>query len=153
YLDDIENFLNINVRKLRVEGLRFAEEFLCCTEAPRLHWDITFECMRLARDQGCRVVLNGHYGDQMMHSDAHLVQLARRFRYFQFRREYAALAASMTDVNAPYWRRYFVEALFRDLTPQLIKPMARRMDGILRSDQRPCWYSTSFRRRALLRRV
>jgi asparagine synthetase B (glutamine-hydrolysing) len=109
--------------------------------------------MILAREHGCRLALNGHYGDQMMHSEAHLVKLSRRLRYFQFRREFAALAESMTDVNPSYWRKYFLEALLRDLTPRFLKPLARRLDGVLRSDQRPFWYNTAFRRRALVRRV
>jgi len=153
FLDDIEAAYGLKIRRLRVASLHFAEGFLYHAEAPRLHWDVTFDCMSLAREHGCRVALNGHYGDQMMHSEAHLVELSRRLRYFQFRREFAALAESMTDVNASYWRKYFLQALFRDLTPRFLKPLARRLDGVLRSDQRPFWYKRAFRRLALLRRV
>ena len=153
FLDDIETLHDLKIRRLRATSLRFPEEFLYSDEVPRFHWDVVFDCMSLAGKQGCRVILDGHYGDHMMHSDAHLVELARRLRYSQFRREFAALAASMTDVNAFAWGPYFRQALLRDITPAFLKPIARRLEGILHPEQRPCWYSKTFRRRALRRRV
>ena len=153
FLDDIETAYGLKIERLRAASLRFPEEFLHYDEVPRFHWDVVFECMSLAEKQGCRVILDGHYGDHMMHSDAYLVELARRLRWFQFRREFAALAASMTDAAPSAWGPYFREALLRDITPAFLKPMARRLDGILRPEQRPSWYSKSFRTRALRRRV
>jgi len=153
FLDDIESAHDLKIRRLRAATLQFPDEFLYYTEVPRLHWDVVFDCMSLAGKQGCRVILDGHYGDQMMHSDAHLVELARRLRYFQFRREFAALAASMTDVDASTWRQRFCAALLCELAPHSLKPVARRLDGILHSDQRPPWYGKTFRRIAFRRRV
>jgi asparagine synthase (glutamine-hydrolysing) len=153
FLDDIETAYHLRIQRLRVASLRFPEDFLCHTEVPRFHWDTVFDCMSLAGNLGCRIVINGNYGDQMMHSDVHLVELARRLRYFQFRREFAALAASMADVEPFALKQHFREALLRDLTPCFLKPMARRLDGILRPDQRPSWYSEGFRRRAFHRRA
>src|SRR5262249_21314254 len=90
---------------------------------------------------------------QMMHSDAHLFELARRLRYFDFKREFSALAASMADVDASTWRQHFRRALLRDLIPRSLKPIARRLEGILHPEQRPSWYTRSFRSRAFRRRV
>ena len=109
--------------------------------------------MSLAGRRECRVILNGHYGDQMMHSHAHLILLARRLRYFQFQREFAALTTSMMDVDPGVLLRNVREALLRDLIPRFLKTMVRRLDGILHPDQRPFWYSKAFRKRALRRRV
>ena len=119
---------------------------------PRLLWDSAFRCASVFKEMRCRVVLDGYYGDQMMHSDAHLVDLIRRLRYRQFRREFAALSASMTDVSPSYWRRYFAEALLRDMTPHFLKHVATRLEGTFRPELRPSWYREAFRRRARLRR-
>jgi len=153
FLDDIESMHDLTIQRLRIESLGFPEEFLYYDEVPRFHWDAVFECIRVAGRQGCRVVLDGHYGDHMMHSDAHLVELARRLRWLEFRREFAALAASMTDADPSHWRPYFRQALLRDITPAFMKPMARWIDAILHSDSRPLWYDKGFRKRALRRRV
>jgi len=153
FLDDIESAHGLRIHRLRAAALRFPEEFLYYGEVPRFHWDVVFDCISLAGDQGCRVVLDGHFGDQVMYSDAHLMELARRLRWFQFRREFATLAASMTDAAPSDWGVYFRRALLRDIMPGFMKPMARRLDALLRSDQRPFWYDKALRKRALLRRI
>ena len=153
FLDDIEIAQDVKIQRLRAESLRFPEQFLYFDEVPRFHWDVVFDCMSLAGKQGCRVILDGDFGDHTMHSDAHLVELARRLRWFQFRREFAALAASMTDSDPSSWGPYFREALLRDITPAFLKPIARRLDALLRPEQRPSWYCDAFRRKALRRRV
>ncbi len=153
YLGEIERSYDLEIKRMQVDSLRFPEHLLRHTEAPRLHWDSVFDCMNLAGTVGCRVMLNGDYGDQMMHSGAHLVELARRLRFLQFHREFDRLAASMTDVDASTWGPYFRQMILRDMTPAFLKPLARRLDAILNSDQRPPWYSRQFRRRALRRRV
>src|SRR5262249_52159251 len=45
YLTDIEVSHKVKIRRLRIPALHFAEKFLYCAEAPRLHWDIIFNCM------------------------------------------------------------------------------------------------------------
>ncbi len=153
FLDDIEVTQGIEIRRSHVTSYQFQERFLRDTEVPRLQWDSMSGCMSLSQEMGCRVVIDGYYGDQMMHSSTHLVKLARGLRYFQFRREFAALAASTTDMDARTWRQYFRQALLRDLIPPFLKPMVRRLDGIMHSGQRPAWYSGAFRRRGFRRRV
>ena len=140
YLDDLETTHAVEIRRLPVTPFGVHSTFLRHTEVPRLLWDSAFKCASVFKEMRCRVVLDGYYGDQMMHSDAHLVELIRRLRYRQFRREFAALSASMTDVSPSYWRRYFAEALLRDMTPHFLKHVASWLEGTFRPELRPSWY-------------
>ena len=53
--------------------------------------ELDIQCMSLSQEMGCRVFIDGYYGDQMMNSHAHLLKLARRLAIFSF------------DGNLPHW--------------------------------------------------
>jgi asparagine synthase (glutamine-hydrolysing) len=121
------------------------------TEVPRLQWDSSIDLVDAAHKLGCRVVLDGDYGDQMMFSDAHILEQARSFRWSGVKRELEARARSMTDVELPDLKSYYRDVLLRDFIPDGLMPAARSMRRILGRDDYPRWYTKSFQRRALKR--
>jgi asparagine synthase (glutamine-hydrolysing) len=151
YLDDIEATYKIRIGRLPFNCFQFEDAMLWHTEVPRLQWDSTIDLVDAARDMGSRVVLDGDYGDQTMFSDAHILELARSFRWFEVRRELAARARSMRDVEASNLNGYYREVILRDFVPDELMPAARSVRRMLGRDDYPGWYTKSFQRRAFKR--
>jgi asparagine synthase (glutamine-hydrolysing) len=151
YLDHIEAARKLQIRKLAFSRFHFNEDLLWHTEVPRLQWDSTFDLLSAAKDMGCRLVLDGYYGDQMMDSDAYMLDLARSFRWVDFNRQLTALARSMKDADPRALRRYYWRAALRDTIPAPLLPTARRLRRIFGSEHYPRWYSKSFQERAFER--
>ena len=153
YLDDLEASYKIHIQRLRYSSFQFEDGMLWHTEVPRLQWDSSIDLVDAARNMGCRVVLDGHYGDQTMFSDAHIIELARSFRWVSVKRELAARAHSMRDVEASDLNSYYRNVLLRDFIPDGLMPAARSMRRILGRDDYPGWYTKSFQRRAFKRNL
>jgi hypothetical protein len=153
YLDDIESSCQIHIRRLPFGSFRFEDAMLWHTEVPRLQWDATIDLIVTADNLGCGVVLDGHYGDQTMFSDAHIIELARSFRWIQVKRELAARARSMRDVEARELNSYYRNVLLRDFIPDGLMPAARSMRRILDRNQYAPWYTKAFQSRAFKRNL
>ncbi len=151
YLDDIESSYNIHIERRPFNFFQVEDAMLWHTEVPRLIWDSGIDLVDAARDMGCRVVLDGDYGDQMMFSDAHIIELARSFRWLGVKRELAARARSMRDVEVPDLNSYYRGVLLRDFIPDGLMPTVRSVRRMLGRDDYPDWYSKSFQRRAFTR--
>jgi asparagine synthase (glutamine-hydrolysing) len=151
YLDDIESSHPIHIRRLPFCSFQFEDAMLWHTEIPRLQWDSSIDLNVTADNLGCRVVLDGEYGDQTMSSDAHIIELARSFRWIQFKRELDARARSMKDVDTRDLNSYYRNVLLRDFISDGLMPVARSMRRILYRDQFPAWYTKAFQRRAFKR--
>ena len=151
YLDDIEASYPIHIRRLPFCSFRFEDAMLWHTEIPRLQWDSSIDLNVTADNLGCRVVLDGEYGDQTMSSDAHIIELARSFRWIQVKRELNARARSMKDVETRDLNSYYRNVMLRDFISDGLMPAARSMRRILYRDQYPDWYTKAFQSRAFKR--
>jgi asparagine synthase (glutamine-hydrolysing) len=154
FLNDIEACYKISIQRLAFSRLRFvdSEKSIWASELPQLNWDATSELLRIAGQIGCRVVLDGYYGDQMLANGGYLVDLARGFRWFQLRREFAEWGRWMADLDPAIMKQELWLILSRGLVPYKVVRTVRRHRGITESRQ-PSWYARAFRERAFRRYV
>jgi asparagine synthase (glutamine-hydrolysing) len=152
YLSDIESRYKLSIQKLAFSRVRFMdlERSTWISELPELNWDATSEVLRMARETGCRVVLDGYYGDQMLANGAYLVDLARGFRWLQLRRDFAEWGRWMTEVDPAVMKQELWWILSRGLVPYKLVRSVRRHMGVTDSRQ-PAWYAQPFRERAFQR--
>lgn len=156
YLVDIENTYGLAVSRIPMEPLlglvRGAERQVGAVEAPFLDytWGVTEAVHQAARAGGARVLLSGHWGDQMLFSPAYLVDLLRRFRWGDVWRHNREYVRWFGHRGARAWRRRFLLEAVRRHTPRFLVPplkwIRRRLPGVAR--EKP-WFSSAFRRVAL----
>jgi asparagine synthase (glutamine-hydrolysing) len=154
YLNEIEACYGISIRKVAFSRLRFVdnEKAIWNSELPQLEWDAGSELQRIADQVGCRVVLDGYYGDQMLANAGYLVDLARGFRWLQLRRDFVEWGRWMAEVDPGVMKQELRWILSRGLVPYRLVRTARRLMGIPASRQ-PAWYARPFRERAFRRYV
>ena len=152
YLDDIASLYKLRIQKLAFSQLRFAEveRVIWNSELPELHWDATSELLRAIAQTGCRVVLNGYYGDQMLANPAYMVDLARAFRWLELRRDFREWGRWMAEVDPAVMRQELRWIVARGLVPYPMVRTVRRFMGITES-RYPLWYAQPFRKRAFRR--
>ncbi|MEP7305051.1 MAG: asparagine synthase-related protein [Acidobacteriota bacterium] len=90
--------------------------------------------MRAARRRGVRVLIGGHWGDQILCGRSYLVDLARRFEWTMVRSHLRELPRWYADVERPGFTRAFVRELLRDCSPGVAVALAKR---ILNTSRRP----------------
>jgi asparagine synthase (glutamine-hydrolysing) len=122
------------------------------SELPQLEWDARAELKRLAHQIGCRVGLDGYYGDQMLANPGYLVDFARNFRWLELRRDFAEWSRWMAESDPATVKRELRWILSRGLVPYKLVRIFRRYRGITESRQ-PAWYARPFRERAFRRYV
>jgi len=152
YLDDIESLHKVRIQKLAFSRVQFVdvENSVRNSEFPELGWDATSELMHAATQTGCRVVLDGYYGDQMLANAGCLVDLARSFRWLQLRRELSEWGHWMAEVDSAVMRQELQWILSRGMVPHPVVRTVRRFMGITES-RYPLWYAQPFRERAFAR--
>ena len=107
-----------------------------------------------ARAEGCRVMLDGFFGDQMLFTrGGYLVDLARTGRWIKVHRDLRQFAAWMTDADPGYFRQDFRRALVRSLPPRWLFRMLKRHVGDWRgrTSMYPTWFTDRLRERAFAR--
>ncbi len=151
FLNDIETHYQISIRKLALSELRFSsEQAIWRVEFPQLEWEARSEILRIASQMGCRVALDGYYGDQLLANEGYLVDLARRFRWVQLRREFAELGRWMAEVDPKILKQELRWILFRGLVPSTLVRIFRRFRGA-KQWQHPQWYAEKFQERSFER--
>jgi asparagine synthase (glutamine-hydrolysing) len=156
YLSEIERDYGIEIERYPIEPLiglvEGADEQIRAIEAPFLDymWGVTRELHRRAATRGSRILLSGHWGDQVLFSSAYLVDLFRRLAWVEIRhhtREYAHwFGASEARVLV---KRFMVDAVRHHAPASLLPPLKwirRRLLGVERPKQ---WFSDAFLHRAL----
>jgi asparagine synthase (glutamine-hydrolysing) len=155
FLGDIERTYGATITRIPVSHL----EFLRNTDALVRHLETpsvpahtyadVFECGRAA---GCRVILNGYFGDQMLFDRGYLVDLARRGRWLKIRHDLREFAAWMTDEDPGIFEREFRSRVLRALPPRWLVRVARRGGARWRARARYSpLFTSAFRERARLR--
>jgi asparagine synthase (glutamine-hydrolysing) len=156
YLRDIEREYAVAIERFPIEPLtglvRGADEQVRAIEAPFLDymWGVTRELHQRAAARGSRVLLSGHWGDQVLFSTAYLVDLFRRFAWGEVRRHTREYARWLGAAEARELTRRFAVAVARHHVPELLVPplkwMKRRLFRVERSKP---WFSEAFIRPAL----
>ena len=154
FLGDIEIRHKIRIQKMAFSRLRFMDnaDSVRNSELPELHWDARSALLRLASRSGCRVVLDGYYGDQMLANAGYLVDLARSFSWLGLRRELAEWGRWVADVDPAILKQELRWILLRGLVPYKLVRMVRRGMGIT-EERHPAWYARAFQERAFRRYI
>ena len=109
-----------------------------------------------ARAEGCRVMLDGFFGDQMLFTrGGYLVDLARTGRWIRVHRDLRQFAAWMTDADPGYFRQDFRRAFVRSLPPRWLFRILKRYAGGWRGRTSiyPTWFTEQLRQRAVARHM
>jgi asparagine synthase (glutamine-hydrolysing) len=147
FLLDIERQYGVSIRCVPVRlddliaGCRTAVWHL---EVPFLdsQWPTLHTFHRRARELGVRVMLTGHWGDQVLFPQAYLVDLFRQLRWREIHAHLQAFERWMASVEPGFFRRVFWLDLVKRHLPARWIPYLRQ----LRRTRRPSWYTAPFRR-------
>jgi asparagine synthase (glutamine-hydrolysing) len=102
------------------------------------------EFFRTARQRGARVMLTGHWADQVLFPQAYLVDLFRQLRWREIASHLREFCRWMTDTDPRYFNRRFWLDLVKYHVPKALVPYLRQ----LRAGRPPAWYAGSIRRLA-----
>jgi asparagine synthase (glutamine-hydrolysing) len=119
-------------------------------EAPFLdgQWSATHAQLLAIRKRGVKVLLTGHWGDQLLFDDAYLVDLCRRGEWRTAWRHVTAYSRWIDISDAEFKRRLCTGLLTYHVPDSVISALRRVRNQLrFRSEFRP-WYSDAFRRRA-----
>jgi asparagine synthase (glutamine-hydrolysing) len=94
------------------------------------------------RNGGSRVLLTGHWGDDLVADDTYLVDLLEQGRLLTVLRHLRALPSWTEDADPQVHVREFLSSLTRSVVPHAIKPFARSLrDRLQRTSRAGPWYS------------
>src|SRR5436309_3461188 len=154
FLADIERQYGTPIVRLPFSSLRLlneAREVVSHLEAPRLVWGAQRDLLEHARRAGCRVVVDGFYGDQLLSGQAYLVDLARRGRWLTIKHDLAEFASWATDVPPGAFGRQFRVDLLRSIPPRWLRQALRERLAARTQRRMPQWYRPHLVERALAR--
>ena len=156
YIAALEQHCGVPIERIDSRPLmslvRNASDQLIGAEAPFIDylWGLTDHLHRAAAGRGARVLLTGHWGDQVLFSSAYLVDLFRRLSWFtivEHTREYQrwfGIGETRSLV------RRFVTDICRHYAPKpLIPPLKRLRRRMFRIERPKAWFSDRFLSRAL----
>jgi asparagine synthase (glutamine-hydrolysing) len=152
FLDEIERTSDTPIARLPVAEYRYldqADEVVRQFETPGVLCDVQHQIWEEARRAGCRVLLSGFFGDQMLAGRGYLVDLARRGRWLTIRHDLRESAAWMTDVEPREFERDYWSRIVRGLPPRWLFRLVKRCIAPSRAKTRyPAWFTAAFRQRA-----
>ncbi len=156
YLNEIERAYGVVVERMAEAPLLGvmggAELQVCHGEAPLLDslWQLTHRIQSTAAGRGARRFITGHWGDQMLHGTAYVVDLIRRFAWGTAWRHLAALDHWFEPDEAKNLRKQVAFELVRYHVPPTLLPLAKRVRrGLRRREVGRRWLDPAFRARAL----
>jgi asparagine synthase (glutamine-hydrolysing) len=149
FLADIERQYEVVVEKLPIQPggpLAGSREAVWHIEVPFLDslWSTTDRLHERARERGARVLLSGHWGDEVLCTQAYLVDLARRFAWLRVRRHLGEYRRWYEDIDPFSYRRRLIIDVFKYHAPVSFISWLRRQ----RSWRRRSWYGEPFSRLA-----
>jgi len=154
FLLDIEEKYGIVITKVLMGPMGFmigSRKAIWHVEAPfqDSEWNRTNLFLDTVRRTGARLLLTGHWGDQLLFNQGYLVDLFNRLSWGKVRTHLKEFCRWNTDVDPGYFRRLFFKDLLRHHVPVALMPFLRRVKGKLsRTTQDHPWYTKSFRKRA-----
>jgi len=153
FLREIERDYGIMIERLPVTQTGFvsgAREEVWHVETPFLdsQWRTTRTLLDATRQAGARVLLTGHWGDQMLFDQSYLFDLFRRFAWDEVRAHLREYSHWNPDVDSAIFKRRFLLGLIRELVPaRLALPLRRLRGWMSRERQINLAYAAAFRGR------
>ena len=125
-----------------------AKEAMWHVEVPSVgeQWNETFR--HLLRQRGARILLTGHWGDQVLFSQAYLIDLFHRLAWGELKAHLQEFGRWMTDVNPHHIYRQFFRGLVLYHMPSALFHLLRRLRP---NNRNGLWYTEVLRKRACLR--
>ena len=132
FLGPIENQYDVRIRRAdHLPGgvTRRAREAVWHVEAPALdlQWNRTSGFLACVRETGVRVLLTGHWGDQVLFDSAYLLELCRRGRWSAAWSQAGGLGAWLSVADASHFRRDLLRRFAREMVPRVLVPFLRRL--------------------------
>jgi asparagine synthase (glutamine-hydrolysing) len=156
YLDDIERDYEVSIERIAAAPLLGLMEGAGLQawhgETPLLDalWQVTHAVQQAAAGSGARRLLTGHWGDQVLHGTAYLVDLIRGFAWRTARRHLAAFDDWFLPDEARNLRKEVVLGLLRHQVPVSLVPLLKWIRRrVSRSAAARPWLAGPFRARAL----
>jgi asparagine synthase (glutamine-hydrolysing) len=156
YVEAIELKYGTSIERIDAEPLmgvaRDIEEQIAAAEAPFVDylWGLTRQLHQRAVAGGARVLLTGHWGDQVLFSSAYLVDLFRQLAWLDVRRHIRQYVKWFGEEETrALVRRFAVDLGRHHLPTRFIAPLKwvrRRWLGVERPKP---WFADGFLRRAL----
>jgi len=156
YLDEIERAYGVSIQRIAAAPLlgvmEGAELQARHAEAPLLDslWQMTDAIQTAAQSRGARRFVTGHWGDQMLHSTAYLVDLIRSLAWGAAWRHMAAFDDWFEPGEARELRKQVLREFLRYHAPRALVPLikwVRRRLGSFGTQRR--WLDRAFRARSL----
>jgi asparagine synthase (glutamine-hydrolysing) len=149
FLSEIERQYGVPIIRLptsRGGVLNGSREAVWHVEAPFLDemWNTTHAFLSTVRRQGARVVLTGHWADQLLFDQAYLIDLFYRLAWSEIAAHLTEFPRWFTDLNAGYFRKRFSMDLAKYSLPS---PLVSLLRSLWLKSSRP-WYAETLRRRA-----
>ncbi len=108
--------------------------------------------LRTARQHGARVLLTGHWGDQVLFPQGYLIDLFRHLAWGAVKSHLAEYSRWLTDVDPKFYKRRFFRDLVLYHVPDIFRPSLRKLRTLVsRSRRRHPWYTGDFQYRVLRR--
>ncbi len=152
FLLEIERDYGIAIERVprgKLGLMTASHEEMWHVEVPFLdeQWNTTHAFLQTTRQRGARVLLTGHWADQVIFPQAYLVDLFRRLAWGQVRSHLKEFGRWLTDADPRcFYRRFFLELVKYHVPPALL-PYLRRLRPNHRD--RP-WYGEKLRQRTRL---
>jgi asparagine synthase (glutamine-hydrolysing) len=159
YLREIETQYGVTIDRFAIEPrtgiVGGVIDQVSAIEAPFVDymWGVTRELHRRAAAAGARVLLSGHWGDQMLFSSAYLVDLLRRGAIPTIWRHTTSYARYFGDEEARHRRRRLLVEAGRYHLPTPLASLLKRLRLTLFARPQPKpWFSPRFLASALRNR-
>ncbi len=152
YLLDIEHAYGIPIQRVPMGKpaiLDGSREAIWHIEAPFLdeQWSSTVNLADAARTAGAKVLLTGHWADQVVFDQAYLIDLFRQFNWRTIANHLGAYGRWYTDADPKFFRTIFWSELLRHYIPNRLRPTLRYLRHHLRPPRNLPWYSDFLRER------
>jgi asparagine synthase (glutamine-hydrolysing) len=148
FLSDIERMHGLSIARLPSSApgsLSGCEESVWHIEAPYLdqQWNTLHRSLQTVQQAGARVMLTGHWGDQVLFSQGYLVDFFRQLRWREIGAHLREFRRWMTDTPPRVFYERFGLDLIKHYVPDSLLPVLR----LLRT-RHPDWSTAALRRRA-----
>jgi asparagine synthase (glutamine-hydrolysing) len=150
YLLDLERECDCSIDRFPVDRLlgpvKGAENQIEAIEAPFVDymWGVTQELHRRATGRGSRVLLSGHWGDQVLFSSAYLVDLLRSRRWMDVWRHLREYREWIHPAEARELARRCAFESMRSHVPASLVPVLKRLRRRLKASHSQPWFSSAF---------
>jgi asparagine synthase (glutamine-hydrolysing) len=149
FLVEIERDYEVAIERVSMGPaglLNRSREAVWHVEAPFLDelWNTTYRFLSTVHRRGARVMLTGHWGDQMLFEQSYLIDLFHKLAWGEVRAHLKEFGRWFTDADSSYFKQRFFVDLVKYHVPKALIPSLRR----LRARERRPWFTQAFQKRA-----